>query len=230
MSMQFSKIDEKTIRCFVTLEELESQNMEIEDLFQKSERQQQFFGNIVKQARDLMGFVPPDENIIVNVLPVEGKGIVVTLSEDNQQQELVENFMEATRSAEQYLKQQLELLQEARKEPKGKGGKEKQKRNRTEPVKKRVYGFDSLHDLEEYCHSFAVQRKIKSSCTLDETTGRYFLTLEKGRMGVDAYNAICNQANDFAVLQQLTPAWESYEREHYRMLIPKYAVNVIHDL
>lgn len=213
--MKFKRIDDSNVRCVITQSELADLGINIEDLFCNAEKQQKFFCEIVDKARDEVGFKAPKEVVSVNIMPLPNHDISITLSENPG-----EDFR-------QVMKQAMRLAASAAKETLPKVLPKAPARTGEKPVKMRIYGFQSMHDLEQYCDSFTVDRKVKSSLFKDERKKQYYLIIEKGRLSLDAYNAICNSALDFGEFVSCDPSKQLFIVEHFNCLIKKHAVNVL---
>lgn len=54
--MTFKRIDESTIRCIVTEEDMEENGLELDDFFTQSDKAQDFLREIVEQASEEVGY------------------------------------------------------------------------------------------------------------------------------------------------------------------------------
>lgn len=79
--MNFSRVDEDTVRCFLTSEDLEENGLKLEDFFHNSEHAREFLQMIVERAKEEVGYEFDGGALAMQVSPLPENGLVITFSE-----------------------------------------------------------------------------------------------------------------------------------------------------
>ena len=79
--MKIERIDENTIKCFISFEEMEEKNVEYSDFITRTEKAQELMHEIIKQAHDEVGYKPPRFAFEMQIMMVPEQGMVLTFSE-----------------------------------------------------------------------------------------------------------------------------------------------------
>ena len=70
--MKFERVDGKTVRCFISNEELEGYQIDYKDFVMRSEKAREVVRSIIEQAAEEVGYKPPkfafDMSIICKIL------------------------------------------------------------------------------------------------------------------------------------------------------------------
>ena len=67
--MKFVRINEYTVNCILTADDLEEQGIRIEDLLKKEEGSMEFLHGIIERATEEVGF-HPDGNVLPMQIPM----------------------------------------------------------------------------------------------------------------------------------------------------------------
>ena len=79
--MRIERIDDKTVKCFVSSEEMEEFNITYKDFLQRSEKAKEIVEQIVAQAIEEVGYKPPEFALDMQIMMMPDKGMIVTLTE-----------------------------------------------------------------------------------------------------------------------------------------------------
>jgi len=79
--MKIERIDENTIKCFISFEEMEEYNVEYTDFITRTDKAQELMHEIIKQAHDEVGYQPPKFAFEMQIMMVPEQGMVLTFSE-----------------------------------------------------------------------------------------------------------------------------------------------------
>ncbi len=80
--MKFHRIDENTINCVISQEDLESRGLQIEDLFEKKKEAMEFLHVIVDEASREVNFHPQGAITSMQIAVLPDHSVSLTLSED----------------------------------------------------------------------------------------------------------------------------------------------------
>jgi adapter protein MecA 1/2 len=80
--MNFSRLNDDTIRCFLTSEDLEENGLKVDDFFHNSESAREFLQTVVERAKEEVGYEFDGGPLAMQVTPLpEEEGLVITFSE-----------------------------------------------------------------------------------------------------------------------------------------------------
>lgn len=232
--MTFQKLDDNTVRCILSEEDMNEHGLRIEDFFVNKDKARNFLEDVVKQAQDEVGYEATGDTLAMQVMPLPHNGLAITFSERSDQ--ALQNMLGHLRSAidgimeedvDAMMDQMCEHVAEAaQKELK----KEKKKKKKAKKTFFRVYCFDSFSNVEQFCQSVSTELNVKSQLYKDDVNGKYYLTVEKGRLSAKNLEKICYGATEFATLVSKEEGYIEYCKEHYICMIKKGAVHVIGSL
>lgn len=231
--MEFKRISEDTVRCIVSMEDMDELSIRVDELFANADKQRTFLETIVERAREEVNYNPPGDMIPIQVMPLEDQGLVVMLMERENAGAAVKDILGQTLESVKELTEKSDemsavevsekiknLLKPDPQEKKKQGGKDKK-----EAVSKiQIFSFAALEYAEQYCVCLNPQRNIKSKLMKDRK-GVFYLILEKGRLSAAYFKDICLLAQEFGTLNAVTKGALSNLEEHTECLIKKNAVN-----
>lgn len=79
--MNISRMDDDTIRCILTAEDLEENGLNLEDFFHNSEHAREFLQTIVEKAKEEVGYEFGGGALAMQVMPLPQNGLLITFSE-----------------------------------------------------------------------------------------------------------------------------------------------------
>ena len=79
--MKIERIDDKTVKCFISNEELEEFEITYKDFITRSEKAKEVVEEIIEQAIEEGGYKPPQFAMDMQIMMMPDKGMVLTLSE-----------------------------------------------------------------------------------------------------------------------------------------------------
>lgn len=226
--MTFKRIDEDTIRCIISADEMIQYGIEMEDFFRDKEKVNGFLETLLKEAMEEVGELHHHGVMSMQIMPLSKNRISITFSEKSAEGGLGEVL--------DYIRQSLQELDDLPEEIREKiaaipgvsnrnaetvehpaGRKEEEKK-----CTKRIFAFDSLEDLGGFCRS--VQDETVHSRLYREERKGYFLILEKEEGKEKYYNSVCDLAMEFASDWYEADAMEAFLEEHIECMIKENAI------
>ncbi len=209
--MKFSRIDEETVRCVLSEEDMKEQGIEIEDFFKNKDKIQKFLEGIVEQAREEVGYESDSGVLAMQVMPLPENGLAIIFSENPEN-----NFREMFKSLKDVVGEIASEITDtlAKKEEGAKAGI-------------RIHRFASLSRIEEFCYAVPMDKRIKSQVYKDEAQKTYYLVMEKGRTAAKLFNLVNERAFEFGEYVSDQPIQLTYIQEHYTCLIKKNAISIL---
>jgi adapter protein MecA 1/2 len=91
----------------------------------------------------------------------------------------------------------------------------------------RIFSFDSLHEVTRFAS--IVSRKFNGCNTLykNDTNGKFYLILHQGDIEDNVFANICSLLTEYGKTEIGSTADEHYLNEHYTVVIPEKAVQVL---
>ena len=222
--MKIERIDDKTVKCFISNEELEELEITYKDFILRSERAKEVVEDIIEQAVEEVGYKPPEFAMDMQIMVLPDKGMMLTLSERSPE-DLKKNPM-----LQEYLKEMQKTLEEhfgdiatfAKKSKVKEPAAEIQKTQKQQMPDFAVFAFDSIRQLSSFAGILPKNmRMISSLYKMGET---YYLYLQKGGASYERYSRACIHALEYGVLYGATEDKIRYLQEHGECIIEEKAI------
>lgn len=238
--MTFKRIDESTIRCIVTEEDMEENGLELDDFFTQSDKAQDFLREVVEQASEEVGYESRQGMVSLQIMPLPNHALAITFSDSDESKEwqnMVENIKGILEEVKERVKEKGTLQDGDAGEkpeevsavtiPAGAAKEWKVSRAKREAVKVRLFAFVNLRFAIQYARTVQEKGAVHSTLYKDVQNNVFYMTLEKGRLSTHKYNVLCSNATEFATYiadgQQLL----GYLKEHGEVLVENRAVKVL---
>lgn len=210
--MKFERVDEKTVRCFISNEELEGFQIDYKDFVMRSEKAREVVREIIEQATEEVGYKPPKFAFDMSIMMMPDQGLVLTFSESDPLEDKGGKLMEYL----QEMKRALQLAAE---------GRQAQIAQQEQPVKqpdRGIFVFRSIGDVMELASLMPKGLRVHSE--LYRMGDQYYLYLEKGTASYRRYGQVCIQAMEFGEIYGIYDQNYTFLREHGECLIPGKAL------
>ncbi len=79
--MRIERIDERTVKCFLSNEELQEYEVSYKDFVLRSDKAREVVEDIIEQAEEEVGYQPPRFAFDLQIMMLPGSGMVLTFSE-----------------------------------------------------------------------------------------------------------------------------------------------------
>ena len=79
--MKIERIDDKTVKCYLSMEELEEYDITYKDFVLRSPKAKEMVEQIIAQAIEEVGYKPPEFAMDMQIMMMPDKGMILTLSE-----------------------------------------------------------------------------------------------------------------------------------------------------
>ena len=244
--MKIERIDDKTIKCYLSKDELAYYKVDYSDFISRSENAQRLLRAIIEQAKSEVGYQPPKIAFEMQIMMVPEQGMVLTFSEKDPAMgvdaDKLSGFIDT-------LKQLLEHVQSEQGGSTGplgalpglgQGGLSlptpttpmapaapaepgKGENSPAMDVNEAVFMFNYLSDFIEYAQG--LPRGIRIESTPYKMGESYFLHIGRGGASYDRFSRSCVQALEFSQLYSAGPGCDEALREHGEVMIASKAVN-----
>lgn len=213
--MKYKKINEATVQCIISEEDMEEYGLTLADIFERNEKGEGFLRDVVERAHDEVGYRLNGDNIAMQITPIRDEGLVITFSDEGIAgfQNMLEHIKEVLSGLDP------ESMREA---ANAIAGKERKQANSIDDTC-RMFLFASMNHVMRYCAAIPSELSVKSH--LYKLKDAYYLVIEKHRLSKKNFNKISAQAVEFARLVALSEEKLLYLQEHGECLIKDRAVS-----
>ncbi|MDR1320770.1 MAG: adaptor protein MecA [Gracilibacteraceae bacterium] len=195
--MRIMKVNDNTVRIFISFTELADMNLSLTDFFQRTTRSEQFFWDLIAKARDEVGF-HLDQPFWIQAMVASNDEFVVTVVKQEEQTETdLEQILQHT------INERRSALRQA---------------NKTAPREEWVYAFEDLEDAVDAAAALPAAPEAVSA--LYNYEGEYYIALSK-------VTAVRKRKNVETILDEYGEAMlfaEGFLREHAEIIIAEQAI------
>lgn len=233
--MKIERIDEKTVRCFLSNEELEGYQIDYKDFVMRSEKAREVVREIIEQATEEVGYKPPKFAFDMSIMMMPDQGLVLTFSEsDPLEEQNGGKLMEYLREMKNALQKSAGNLSAAENPQPGQGmgdasAEAGMSTASSQPINRPERGiFCFSHIADVMALASAVPRNLRVHSELYAMNGRYYLYVQKGTASYQRYSKLCIQAMEFGGLFGADEQKYCYLQEHGECLIRDHALRKLH--
>ncbi|MCR5476593.1 MAG: adaptor protein MecA [Lachnospiraceae bacterium] len=241
--MKIERVDDKTVKCYLSLEELEEYHVDYRDFLSRSEKAQRLMQEIIRQAREEVDYKPPKLAFEMQIMMVPDQGMVLTFSEQEPLDLIDESKMAGFL---QSLKDLISHVQQYREEKglPGIPGLPGQLQTPELPkgaaipampemaaaagfagdaqVQEAVFRFDFPGDVMEYASHLPAGLRVRSE--LYKMDDWFYLHLSKGTASYDNFSRACVHALEFGALSGAGTGCDEVLKEHGECIISEKAI------
>lgn len=214
--MRYKKINEATVQCIVTAEDMMEYGLTLSDIFERNEKGEGFLRDIIERAHDEVGYRISGDNIAMQITPMQNHGLVVTFTNESPAgfRDILQHLKEVLQGVSAELNKQDEAGQP-------RGARDCLAQEFDENL--RMFVFSTLHQVMQYTASVPSRLSVRSS--LYKVDEAYYLVIERNRLSCKMFNKISAQAVEFGNLIAVSAERMQYLKEHGECLIDGRAVS-----
>lgn len=237
--MKIERVDENTIKCYISTEEMEKYQVEYTDFLSRTDKAQELMRTIMRQAKDEVGYRPPKFAFEMQIMMVPDQGMVLTFTEkepfDTGDQAKMETFINSLKDFVEKLGKQKEKLENGDPIPPflGGGAPAQTPVQPAQPaangelppdykVLEAVFAFATISQIMDFVEILPPNTRIRSALyKMGET---YYLHIQQGTASYDRYSRVCVRALEFGDLYRADKGCDEMLKEHGECLIAEKAV------
>lgn len=214
--MRIERVDDKTVKCFISNEELEEYEIDYKDFILRSDKARQVVHDIIVQAAQQVGYKPPKFAFDMQIMMLPDQGLLLTFSESDpsgfsNMQQIID-----------YLREMRQTLQNT-KEQLGIEDSDKAAGNQVQPKPgKAIFVFDDIRQVMDYAAMLPTNLRVQSA--LYKMDDKYYLFVQKGSASYERYSRACIQALEFGRLYGADDMLLLPMQEHGECLIAQRAL------
>lgn len=214
--MRYKKINEATVQCIITAEDMLEYGLTLSDIFERNEKGEGFLRDIIERAHDEVGYMINGENIAMQITPLQNKGLVVTFTNEGPAgfRDILQHLKEVLQGVSAELSKQDEPIQQ---------GAVVEQPAEEYDENRRMFVFATLRQVMRYTAAIPSNISVKSH--LYKVDEAYYLVIEKNKLSYRMFNKISAQAVEFGNLIAVSEERMQYLDEHGEYLIADRAVS-----
>ena len=231
--MRIERVDDKTVKCFLSNEELEEYEIDYKDFILRSDKAREIVQEIIEQAEEEVGYKPPKFAFDLQIMLLPDQGLILTFSDRDAEARESDQFIECLREIKKILQRTREKISESNVassesqqnqqaavgEGAGNGQEAQEQASRPSFA---VFAFSGIGRIMEFASVLPSNLLVESS--LYEMDGLYYLYLLRGRASYERYSRACVQAMEFGSLYAADESQVLRLKEHGQCLIAEKAV------
>lgn len=242
--MKFRRINDSTIRCIVSREDLQEYGLALEDFFKNKGKVHEFLHEVVERAEEAVGYEPKDGMLSMQIMPIGPNAVSITFSdgEADKGEVLLQNIKDTIRTLmeseeERKLLEETGLLLDEDEDyddsdyeslDESEEGYQTKQLEQSFPVgDSMVVSLDSLEALSKFCKAAGVDKTVKSDLYYLPKRKQYCLLAEKGRLSMTVFRYLVLLAVEFGADVSDSEIYMSYIREHGELMIEKKAYRIL---
>jgi len=229
--MKIEKINENQIRCTLTREDLAKRNLQISELAYGSEKTQNLFREMVRQADYEYGFETDNTPLVVEAIPMNSDCIVLIITKIDDPEELDTRFSRFTQSpisgdTEDFTDEEEDFAPASHEpaKPAAPSFDEMLKDALTSEVPKHsfMFTFNAISDVMDFATQAAGYPG--ESSLYKSAEGIYLLVLSVGKATKDEFRNICLIASEYGSGRSIPTMNREYMDDHCDVLIAGDAI------
>lgn len=251
--MKFRRIDDTTVRCIVSKEDMQEYGIALEDFFKNKGKIHDFLHVVVEKAEEEVGYEPKDGMLSMQIMPLSQSTIAITFSEavNGDYEDIMKNikenlpgFSEENQEKSSFLSNLIDFdVDEEDDDDMDEDMDEDiyddddsetdyepqpvQKEKDIAVYQKMVVFMDSLAELSEYCKAAAIDKTVKSDLYWVPSRESYCMIVEKNRLSMNVFRHLLVLATEFTTKISDNESLISYIREHGELIIEKKAYRIL---
>lgn len=215
--MTFKRINDTTVNCIITPEDLNANGIKLEDLFERKEEAVKFIRGIIAHAARSENLDLSSESVSMRITVLPDQSVSLTISEDPV----------AAEEMQKALKDLQSLSEKALQEDAG----QEQKQKEISPDKVRyLFRFFSMHNVIACGKFLSAGSEMKTDLLKDEEFGDYYLLVGKTEESGPDFERRVLSSNEFGTLITSNESYISFIREHTKCIIENNAVELLAQL
>lgn len=208
--MKIERIDDKTIKCFISNEELEEYEISYKDFVLRNDKAREVIEDIMEQAGEEVNYKPPTLAFEMQIMVLPEQGMILTFSEKNPEEfKQGKEFMQCMKELKGFLEHEFKDM----------GGSPEKQEQMREEVKAEYDGIFVFREMHQVMELAAVLPAGGMKSILYKMEDRYYLHLGMGDAPYDDFSKACIRALEFGELYGAGPERADYIREHAECLI-----------
>lgn len=210
--MTFRRINDTTINCIISPEDLHDHGIQIDDLFDRKEEAMEFLRRAIVEAAKAENFNLQGEYTSMRITVLPDHSLSLTLTENIPGAEQASKKRKETQAIRHTL------------------GERAQGRAGAAPEIEYALVFSSMENVMSAAGRIAAAGDMESSLYMDEEDGCYYLFVTRNKHTGNQFEQLVLSSNEFGSLLSEGPEFRAYIREHKKCILREKAVQTLNSL
>ena len=219
--MKFRKINDTTINCIITQDDLKKHGIDLDDLFDRKKNAVEFIKRIILKAASSVNMNMKNDYTSMRISVLPDQSVSLTISQDPVESAKIQAHKDDAHEAQSA--GPAAYYGEAEKAARKKGAD-------TAISGTYVFRFPSILDTAASCRILETCRGLSSALYFVKDTGFYYLVLSRDPDAGEEYDGSVLRINDFADMVSCSDTTLAYIREHSDCILRRRAVQQIAEL
>ena len=219
--MKFRKINDTTINCIITQDDLKKHGIDLDDLFDRKKNAVEFIKRIILKAASSVNMNMKNDYTSMRISVLPDQSVSLTISQDPVESAGIQAHKDDAHEAQSA--GPASYYGEAEKAARKKGAD-------TAISGTYVFRFPSILDTAASCRILENCRGLSSSLYFVKDTGFYYLVLSRDPDSGEENDGSVLRINDFADMVSCSDTTLAYIREHSDCILRRRAVQQIAEL
>ncbi|MCH5337862.1 MAG: adaptor protein MecA [Acetatifactor sp.] len=226
--MKIERVDDKTVKCFLSNEELDEYDIDYKDFVLRSEKAKEVVQEIIVQAEEAVGYKPPRYSFDLQIMMLPDQGLVLTFSEREPENEPLIECLKEMKRVLQKAREKVGLsasqptTDQAEAKPETQTQDVQQEPSPAPKPAFAIFAFSALRDVMNFAEVLPGNLRVDSA--LYEMEDAYYLCLGRGHASYERYSRACIQAMEFGSLYGAEEKLLLRLEEHGKCLIQAKAI------
>lgn len=219
--MKFRKINDTTINCIITQDDLKKHGIDLDDLFDRRKNAVEFIRRIILKAASSVNLNIKNDYTSMRISVLPDQSVSLTISQDpvesagiREHKEMAEQPGER-KPAEREVKQRPSVRRIS---------------SLTSENGTYIFEFPAVMDTVKCCRILASCKGIETSLYFVRETGNYYLLIGKGTDPAEDYSSIVLSLNEFGHMVSCDEATLAYIKEHSECILVSRAAQQISEI
>ena len=219
--MKFRKINDTTINCIITQDDLKKHGIDLDDLFDRKKNAVEFIKRIILKAASSVNMNMKNDYTSMRISVLPDQSVSLTISQDPVESSKIKEHKDLASGS----------LSGSSKDREKAADRAAQKAVwDTSKSGTYVFRFYSIMDTLSSCRILRTCRGLESSLYFVRESGFYYLVISRDVDAEEDYDSTVLRINEFADMVSCSDTTLAYIREHSDCILRKRAVQQISEL
>ena len=219
--MKFRKINDTTINCIITQDDLKKHGIDLDDLFDRRKNAVEFIRRIILKAASSVNLNIKNDYTSMRISVLPDQSVSLTISQDPVESAKIREHKEMASEQGERKRDDKEVIRHA----------SARRTQLTSDSGTYVFQFSSVMETAKCCRILASCRGIETSLYfVRETGGAYYLLVAKGTDPSEDYSNIVLSLNEFGSMVSCDEITLAYLKEHSDCILRSRAAQQISEI
>ena len=229
--MTFEKIDDTTLRCILTEEDLEERGFGLSDFIKNPYKIHGFLREMIEAAATEFDMDIKEGMLALQVAPLPNNELAITFSIESEREEASDMASQikkmigsamAKAGVSNYMNEN--ISQETEQKADNQNIQETEQKNVIKNKFVAIYRFDSYEAFEKFALQIKTEGMLKTSLYRSQGRDEYLFVMKQGKETIEKTRNFCLRISEYAQLVSADETYLSYLNEHYQLVIKEQAV------